>query len=95
MAGATITPSYLSSFTEKGERVSWIEQEPFEVVAECLANLGRPRFRCISAVFVVRTSLVVTGALNKLTMMAFRRLLPRQLATQAPRSHMRVVLELF
>ncbi|CAK9069965.1 unnamed protein product [Durusdinium trenchii] len=70
VAGATITPTYLSSFSDTGARVSWIEQEPFEVVSECLANLGR-------------TSAVATGALNKVILLIFTRLLPRTVATQA------------
>eukprot|EP00434_Breviolum_minutum_P012377 symbB.v1.2.010902.t2/scaffold720.1/size169259/13 len=69
VAGATITPSYLSSFSEKGARVSWIEQEPFEVVSECLANVGR-------------TSAVTTGALNKVAAAILTRLLPSSFATQ-------------
>eukprot|EP00913_Durusdinium_trenchii_P004539 g4215.t1 len=97
VAGATITPTYLSSFSDTGARVSWIEQdgtvswwgkrtlvvatlsscvglscqrqEPFEVVSECLANLGR-------------TSAVATGALNKVILLIFTRLLPRTVATQ-------------
>ncbi|CAK9069966.1 unnamed protein product [Durusdinium trenchii] len=54
---------------DTGARVSWIEQEPFEVVSECLANLGR-------------TSAVATGALNKVILLIFTRLLPRTVATQ-------------
>ncbi|CAK9009737.1 unnamed protein product, partial [Durusdinium trenchii] len=56
---------------DTGARVSWIEQDgtPFEVVSECLANLGR-------------TSAVATGALNKVILLIFTRLLPRTVATQ-------------
>ncbi|CAK9009738.1 unnamed protein product, partial [Durusdinium trenchii] len=76
VAGATITPTYLSSFSDTGARVSWIEQEPFEVVSECLANLGS------STSATRRTSAVATGALNKVILLIFTRLLPRTVATQ-------------
>ncbi|CAE7655151.1 unnamed protein product [Symbiodinium pilosum] len=68
LAGPTVTPSYLSGATESA-RISYIEQEPYEVVSECLANLGR-------------TSWVVTGPLNKLLHLAFTRLLPRSVSVQ-------------
>jgi len=69
VAGATITPTYLESFSEAGARLSWIEQEPLDVVSECLANLGR-------------TSVIVTGALNKIATVIWSRVLPKGLATQ-------------
>lgn len=69
VAGATITPTYLQSFSEAGARVSWIEQEPLEVVSECLANLGR-------------TSVIVTGTLNKVATVILTRVLPKGFATQ-------------
>lgn len=67
VAGATITPTYLQS-TSAGAR-ALIEQEPLDVVQECLANLGR-------------TSMIVTGALNKMATAIWTRVLPKGFATQ-------------
>ncbi|CAJ1432955.1 unnamed protein product [Effrenium voratum] len=53
VAGATVTPNYVGYIPDASKRNSWIEQEPLEVVAECLATLGRD-------------PVVVTGPFNKL-----------------------------
>lgn len=68
LAGPTLTPTYLGAAKEAA-RNTYLEQEPYEVVSECLANLGR-------------NSWVVTGPLNKLVHLVFTRLLPRSLALQ-------------
>lgn len=69
VAGATTTPTYLKTLGEVETRKTWIEQNPLEVVEECLCSLGREPS-------------IVTGALNKLARSLFVRLLPVKLAVQ-------------
>ncbi|CAJ1381628.1 unnamed protein product, partial [Effrenium voratum] len=68
VAGATVTPNYVGYIPDASKRNSWIEQEPLEVVAECLATLGRD-------------PVVVTGPFNKLGHF-FLRFCPRAMSSR-------------
>ena len=67
VAGATLTPNYVSVARE-GSRNSLVEQTSEEVVAECIAAIGK-------------TATIATGAINKLGRIFFDRVLPYDIAT--------------
>ena len=67
VAGATVTPTYLTALGNVSTRKLWIEQTTDEVVGECLSALGA-------------TSAVATGWLGKVTQTLFAQLLPKDVA---------------